>query len=325
MPNFTGCPCKVCQNLFREDDDIVVCPECGTPYHRSCYEAKGTCINTELHASGKSWQEAHRSKLLDRSCPNCHHINAPDAAFCSICRTPLKETAQGDDAPDVSVMMPGGGSMRFNINDPCCGLPKDEPFDGEPLQDVASFVRNNTLYYIPLFKRFKDTGKKLSLNLPSFLFPHLYFANRKVWPMALLSILVMTVCKIPSILTSMKMAFTDKSMIKMYKEYGMDIPELYGDLLAFIEANETLIQTLDVALYAVQLVFCVLMCVFSNYIYYRHVIKKVKGTARTSTPQVRQMLLLRDGGTSFWSMLGAIAIYYAAVMGIMMVILMLFM
>ena len=324
MPNFTGCPCKVCQNLFREGDDIVVCPECGTPYHRSCYEANGKCINTTLHESGKSWQEMHRSKLLDRSCPNCHHINAPDAAYCSICRTPINGREQEESAPDVNIMMPGGASMRFNINDPCCGLSKDEQFDGERLDDVASYVRSNTLYYIPLFKRFKETGRKLSFNLPCFLFPHLYFANRKMWPMAILSVLMLVLCKIPSLLTSIQMAFTDKKMIKMYKEYGMDVTELYGGLLEFIEENLSLIQTLDIIFYAVQLTFCVLMCVFANYLYYRHVIKKVKTTARTSAPQVRQMLLQRDGGTSIWGMLGAIALYYGGLMAALMVILILF-
>lgn len=324
MPNFTGCPCKVCQNLFREGDDIVVCPECGTPYHRSCYEANGKCINTTLHESGKSWQEMHRSKLLDRSCPNCHHINAPDAAYCSICRTPINGREQEESAPDVNIMMPGGASMRFNINDPCCGLPKDEQFDGERLDDVASYVRSNTLYYIPLFKRFKETGRKLSFNLPCFLFPHLYFANRKMWPMAILSVLMLVLCKIPSLLTSIQMAFTDKKMIKMYKEYGMDVTELYGGLLEFIEENLSLIQTLDIIFYAVQLTFCVLMCVFANYLYYRHVIQKVKTTARTSAPQVRQMLLQRDGGTSIWGMLGAIALYYGGLMAALMVILILF-
>ncbi len=326
MPNFTGCPCKVCQNLFREEDDIVVCPECGTPYHRSCYEANGTCINTALHESGRSWQEINRSRLLDRSCPNCHHINAPDASHCSICRTPLKAAKQQESsAPAVDIRMPGGASMHFDLNDPCCGMPKDEEFDGERLEDVASFVKSNTLYYIPLFKRFKETGKKISLNLPCFLFPHLYFSNRRMWPMTILSVLVLTICRIPSMLVSIQAAFTDKKMINMYKEYGLDVNELYGELLAFIEAHISVIQAMDIVFYAVQLTFCVLMCIFANYLYYRHVIKKVKTTARTSAPQVRQMLLQRDGGTSFWSMLGAVGLYYCAVFAVLAIILMFFM
>ena len=36
MSNYTGCKCPVCQQPFTETDDIVVCPECGAPYHRAC-------------------------------------------------------------------------------------------------------------------------------------------------------------------------------------------------------------------------------------------------------------------------------------------------
>ena len=35
---FTNEKCPVCNNTFKEDDDIAVCPECGTPHHRECYK-----------------------------------------------------------------------------------------------------------------------------------------------------------------------------------------------------------------------------------------------------------------------------------------------
>ena len=39
MNEYLGCECSVCRKPFAAGDDIVVCPECGTPYHRACYEA----------------------------------------------------------------------------------------------------------------------------------------------------------------------------------------------------------------------------------------------------------------------------------------------
>ena len=35
--------CPVCENEFTNDDDIVVCPLCGTPHHRECYKKNGEC------------------------------------------------------------------------------------------------------------------------------------------------------------------------------------------------------------------------------------------------------------------------------------------
>ncbi len=34
MINFTGIKCPVCGKAFTDEDDIVVCPKCGAPYHR---------------------------------------------------------------------------------------------------------------------------------------------------------------------------------------------------------------------------------------------------------------------------------------------------
>ena len=44
MANYTG-KCFSCGEVFKDGDDIVVCPECGTPYHRECYLKEGKCIN----------------------------------------------------------------------------------------------------------------------------------------------------------------------------------------------------------------------------------------------------------------------------------------
>lgn len=44
-----GEKCIVCGKTFTETDDVVVCPECGTPYHRACWQEHNACINQKLH------------------------------------------------------------------------------------------------------------------------------------------------------------------------------------------------------------------------------------------------------------------------------------
>lgn len=310
MPNYTGCQCAVCQNTFRKDDDIVVCPDCGTPYHRSCYASKGKCVNTALHEFGQSWQELHRSKLAERECPNCRHINAPDARYCSICHTPMQSAGQQNGtAPNINIILPDGQTMTLNPNDQCCGMNPEEELEGERLGDVADFVGNNTLYYLPLFKRFKETGKKISVNLPALLFPHLYFANRKMWLMTFLTILVMTICGIPSILTNIEAAYTAESTIEMYQEYGMDPETILGPLISFIQANESLILSLDILFYCAQLGLRVLLCVFANWFYYRHALKHVRRVRLSGmSHKMKQMILRSEGGTNLFNILGAAGI-----------------
>jgi hypothetical protein len=49
IARFIGDSCPVCTKSFREGDDIVVCPDCGTPHHRACYSEIGRCARFQLH------------------------------------------------------------------------------------------------------------------------------------------------------------------------------------------------------------------------------------------------------------------------------------
>ncbi len=49
MSRFEGYICPVCMKKFTENDDIAVCPECGTPHHRECYLKNGRCALEEMH------------------------------------------------------------------------------------------------------------------------------------------------------------------------------------------------------------------------------------------------------------------------------------
>ena len=45
MADYKGNTCPVCKQKFKEADDIVVCPDCGTPYHRECWKRSvSACI-----------------------------------------------------------------------------------------------------------------------------------------------------------------------------------------------------------------------------------------------------------------------------------------
>ena len=58
MADFTGCKCPVCQQPFTEEDDLVVCPECGAPYHRACYQKNAGCLFAGRHGAGFEWKPA---------------------------------------------------------------------------------------------------------------------------------------------------------------------------------------------------------------------------------------------------------------------------
>ncbi|MBO5103830.1 MAG: hypothetical protein J6B74_02035 [Ruminococcus sp.] len=47
--NFVGEKCVFCGEVFKDGDDVVVCPECGSPHHRECYKKENRCANIALH------------------------------------------------------------------------------------------------------------------------------------------------------------------------------------------------------------------------------------------------------------------------------------
>ena len=47
--------CVFCNKVFEEQDDIVYCPDCGAPAHRSCWQQEGECVYSDRHGNGFRW------------------------------------------------------------------------------------------------------------------------------------------------------------------------------------------------------------------------------------------------------------------------------
>lgn len=54
--------CPVCGECFKEGDDIIACPECGTPHHRVCYNKTNTCANARMHGTYFSFQQSDEKR-----------------------------------------------------------------------------------------------------------------------------------------------------------------------------------------------------------------------------------------------------------------------
>ena len=112
MTRYTGNHCPVCEQAFTDEDDIVVCPDCGTPYHRACWQKVGVCMHKSEHVAGFEWQpevgpDADKA-AHEATCPNCGTHNTPGAVRCAHCGCPLPKapdpiTAKADDEKSVPI------------------------------------------------------------------------------------------------------------------------------------------------------------------------------------------------------------------------------
>lgn len=57
--------CPVCGKEFAEGDDVVSCPECGTPHHRECYKSLGKCVNKDKHGTDFVYNRNNNEESAD--------------------------------------------------------------------------------------------------------------------------------------------------------------------------------------------------------------------------------------------------------------------
>lgn len=105
---YTGKPCVHCKKLFTDGDDIVVCPTCGAPHHRSCYKELGHCAREEEHQKGKKWNAAsnwgaEHEEIIDGNaplrCQRCGTMCRPQTKNCPVCGASLHREKWGGDMP----------------------------------------------------------------------------------------------------------------------------------------------------------------------------------------------------------------------------------
>lgn len=101
--------CDGCGKPFKEDDDIVVCPECATPQHRECYNKNSACVNEHRHSEDFSWQGEinntphafeNMEKVKKIPCPNCGYENPEGSEYCKQCS--MKFTVFGFNLVDAA-------------------------------------------------------------------------------------------------------------------------------------------------------------------------------------------------------------------------------
>lgn len=290
MSNYLGYECIICKKKFNESDDVVVCPECGTPYHRECYEECGRCVNEELHRTGSEWKQSADVQTDYKKCEGCGKINKPHSLICEECGKPLVDDL-GKGIPQSG--MPGGTagmgnrSFAFDPMDKCCGMDPDEKFEDVKLSELSDFVRTNQLYYLPIFKRMKDFGKKASVNIVSFIFPQLYFANRKMWLWTAVSLILSLVFSIPYII------------------YMLGVMEITSDTLSRINVDSEMFRMIYNAANYLNIAFKVLIMLFANRIYYSHALNKIR-EIKVADENASSEKIASVGGTSIAAIVAVI-------------------
>ncbi len=305
MSEYIGTRCIVCSEKFSSEDDIVVCPECGTPYHRDCYNKEGKCVNETLHKSGGSWKPAYDTGSSGEEsratvCRHCGNVNPPLTLFCRRCGMPsenirsdsdtVKQTYRGIDINENSDAyngnmnpFPGFQTYVINFSDPLCGFNPDEDVEGVKMADLGDFVGSNTHYYLPIFKRIKETGHAISWNFCAMLFPELYFSYRKMPLIALVAWLGRIISQIPEFIAMLSQLGGTGALAAAASE---------------IDVTSSAFQGVVMIGYAIFYSMMLILGFNANKLYFRSALKKIKAVKENSDGRDVRGEIVRKGGTS---------------------------
>lgn len=269
---FEGLSCPVCVKPFTQEDDIVVCPQCGLPHHRACWKSVGHCYEEAKHGTDQQWERAGSVSDTQASsvsasyaniCPNCQAENAKYAEFCSRCGCELST----DDWHSSEVQTPPAqeyAPFHSPFAEPVSYV-AGEKMDGIATEDLANVVSINTSYYIPRFRRM-DQGESGGWNWAAFLLSPYWLFYRKQYGLGAIY-------------------FTILMMIQVASAF---IP---------VDVNDPTVLVLNYALVGIWLGMSLILGIKGNAIYFAHCKKKVRA-AKEKIPDLTSTELGARGGVS---------------------------
>lgn len=333
--------CQGCGKRFEAQDDIVVCPECGTPQHRECYKLENRCVNEHLHTDGFEWKPKHVEKEEDtpapipaRVCPFCGHSNPSDAKECENCgqlfelfgKSIFPEKDETTDNGDFGYKPPFdidgtppkteeppfsayGFSAQENFTDSENLYPDEE--DGVSSKDIVSFVRTNSPTYLRKFG--KISRKSPTFNFAAFFFgPFWFFYRKLIKP----GIVFLTVSLCLSIAFSPHMNQFMEKFSSVASGQMLTAEDLTEENLEQIQENlfAVLNESMPFILlfWGLQLVFRLIMALTADRAYRKKVLSDIKriNSECGSDGKMKYISFMKNGGTSFtYFMLCALAEY----------------
>lgn len=188
MLKFYGEKCPVCGKEFVKDDDIVVCPICGTPHHRECYEKENRCANEFRHGTSWEWKgENDQTKKPQNNAPS-NEKEQPKLTTAEIMANQLGINFNSNDNKDED------GKI----------IPETDEIDGVQTQHLMFYLRKNPGYFLYKWKRNKDKKFFFSFNWSAFLFSFVYYYYRKMYRVGSVILLGIALSLIPSFSLTMK-------------------------------------------------------------------------------------------------------------------------
>lgn len=278
--------CDGCSEIMLEGDDIVVCPECGTPQHRECYKKNNECVNVHLHAEGYDWRAAHAEQEAPKEAEPENESKSDEE--------PKPIYQEGTFGGDYNNTAPNIPMPDFRIDEVYVNgqtFDANEDIGGATVKEVVTYTQVNSRHYLKRFIR--NRYKKsffVSWNWGALFFGPAWFFYRKLYKAGAIFLALSTTLSI--VLSPYLTPIINSIYESMETAVSMD------DYKKFLLYSAPMI--------AVNVVFTVI----ADYLFRKKMLDDIKfAKEATSDPKVLKFSLIRRGGVS---LLAGLVAYFAA-------------
>lgn len=287
MPKYVGVSCPYCNRKFVEDDDIVVCPECGAPHHRECWLQEQKCHFSVLHNNNFEWkmpfeEEEKKEQVKTVACKYCGTENPENAISCSKCKAPIN-IVTNDSSAQSGPQNKGGFNQEDlfrSFMDPLGGVPKNEEIDGVTAEELGNFIGDRAPYFVRMFYLFKKRNSSVSFNFFACIFNGYWFLSKKMY-------------KIGALLCALTLAiFSARTVADYFLLSNLGTEYTVADFMNEANLIPAMISSL---LSMVQFVIMIICGMFANSLYMKHCTKTIKSIDDTQT---KSAVFAKKGGTN---------------------------
>lgn len=269
MDKYIGVSCPVCSKPFEESDDVVVCPDCGAPHHRACYKELGRCAFTEQHTPDGVWKNPNDTTAAvprqgEARCPQCGVQGEASGAYCRSCGARLDGSRESSaPAPNYQGCFPPNGSAPPVMNAQQeerakqFGIGLEDKIDGVSVKEVAQFVGENSLYYLPRFKLFDTKQPFFTVNLSAMITGFFFYFHRKMYKLGAALLGAFLIMIIPQLLL----------YFRTFPEW-LAYLTIQGAPQPLVGADSTLSLIAEVTQY-LYFMACPVSAMFANKLYFR--------------------------------------------------------
>ena len=199
MARYENEPCCGCGGvLLPQTEDVVVCPDCGAPMHRHCWQARGACPLSDQHSADFHWvptispqepaEDAAKPASSPQVCPRCGESCEADARYCESCGTEFDEFSQSlrsrmaqDQQRREEYMKENFPAYTVNGRTVSMG----DEVAGQPLEEVALQLRGSrrsVTHYLEYFERGGPLGWNWAAFFLGFFGPYWFFFRKLYKP-----------------------------------------------------------------------------------------------------------------------------------------------